>query len=112
MDPGTPEYPEIEDDEEDDSAALANCNRVLASINSSDVMRDVADLITDDDLASPLIEQLNVWLDQPLTAIDPGHLAVAPHTAESVGRHVLGLMAAVLERKVKQAAATLGPVPF
>jgi hypothetical protein len=87
--------PEEGEDTLDETAHQAE---VLQSINVSDVLRETAELLLDDDLSSPLVQQLEVWLSDSMTAIDPTHLAVTPMTAERVGRHVLGLATAVLER--------------
>ena len=98
---------EADEDEPDETARQAE---VLQSINVSDVLRETADLLTDDDLSSPLVQQIGAWLDDPMTAIDPKHLPLREYAA--VGRHVLGLAAAVLERQLQAAAGRLGDVPF
>jgi hypothetical protein len=102
--PDTPETPEG-----DPEASLQS--RALQYINVSDVLHEVCELLLDDDLGSPLVQQLECWLSDPMTAIDPKHLRMHDFYG-AVGRHVLGLAAAVLERKIHTAAGRLGNVAF
>jgi hypothetical protein len=96
-----------DDDEPDETAHQAE---VLQHINVSDVLRATAELLQDDDLGSPLVQQIAAWLDDPMTAIDPKHLPLREYAA--VGRHVLSLAAAVLERQLQAAQGRLGNQPF
>jgi hypothetical protein len=101
-----PEEPEDEDEDEPDETA--HQAEVLEHINVSDVLRETAELLLDDDLSSPLVQQIGAWLEDPMTAIDPKHLPLREYAA--VGRHVLGLAAAVLERQLQAAQGRLGNV--
>ena len=103
---------EAEDDDEDEPDDVSRQAEALQSINITDVLHEVSELLQDDDQGSPLVQQLEVWLSDPMTAIDPAHLAVTPMTAERVGRHVLSLAAAVLERQLQAAQGRLGDVAF
>jgi hypothetical protein len=97
-------------DDEGDEKAEEVPAEVLQHITISDVIRETTELLLDDDLSSPLVQQIGAWLDDPMTAIDPKHLPLREYAA--VGRHVLGLAAAVLERQLQAAQGRLGDVQF
>jgi hypothetical protein len=46
------------------------------------------------------VQQLDTWVTDEMTAVDPSHLLVTPMMCERIGRHVLSLAAAILERKL------------
>jgi hypothetical protein len=101
---------EHDEPEADGDPEVAVRSQALASLNSSDILRETANLLEDDNLGSPLVQQIEAWLSDSMTAIDPTHLPMREYAA--VGRHVLSLAAAVLERRLQVAVGQLSDARF
>src|SRR5262249_35579079 len=93
----------LEDDEEDEPADVNQ--EALTYVNVGDILRETAELLQDDDLGSPLVQQIGAWLDDPMTPYDPKRLPL--REVEAVGRRVLAIAASVLERQLRAAAGRL-----
>jgi hypothetical protein len=103
QDPG-----EEDEDEPDEDPELRAQRQAIQRINASDILRDLSLHIEDEPLSSPLVQAVEVWLSEPQP--DWSRLMASPMNCERVGRHILGLLAAIVERHV-MAAMSAGRVP-
>jgi hypothetical protein len=105
--------PDVDEDEDAAPDLDARLNQeALQYVNVSDILREVADLLTDEGLSSPLVQQLQRWLEDPMTFADPHRPLLAPIQAEHIGRHVAGLAVAAMAHHLQAARARLSNVPF
>jgi hypothetical protein len=102
---------EVEDDPDGDPEVAARRHAIQA-LNTSDIIRDVAILVEDADLSSPLAQLVSRVLEDELTAYDPVHMQVTPMECERLGRWLAGLAQAVLERHLATAMARTSDVRF
>jgi hypothetical protein len=105
--PVTWEAGEADDDEPDEDPECQAQRQAIQRINTSDVMRDFSLHVEDEPLSSPLVQAIEVWLSEPQP--DWSRLMASPMNCERVGRHVLGLLAGVIERHVLAAMAPAAP---
>jgi hypothetical protein len=100
--------PEPQDDrllQEDDDADLEwqAAEKIIQQVSVSDILRDTADLLTDEPLSSPIVQLLEVWLSDALSAYAPGSMAATPIECERIGRHMAGLLQAIVEKHLLRA---------